>query len=291
MFHSHPRRRGFTLIELLVVIAIIAILAAILFPVFAQAREKARGASCLSNTKQILTGVMMYLQDNDELPSGDPNTGQGTWFMPTGAGSFRPWMEAIDPYIKNTQVWLCPSAPKEVSGYSSIFGTVPAGVKVVAHYVWTPFNRFSYYGGWGGSTKFAGYPNPNPFDCRAGQFAERRCNGLALLGRPAETAFLIEGAFLAYAPYTQAGQSPFAYGSAYSLGAQIPGTVTATAIAGVKQTAARHSDGSNVGFADGHAKFFPAARYHGDASAQRGAGAGAGYAGLPMDQYMQAGEN
>jgi prepilin-type N-terminal cleavage/methylation domain-containing protein len=61
-----PRRSGFTLIELLVVIAIIAILAAILFPVFAQAREKARGAACLSNTKQLTTGFVMYAQDYDE---------------------------------------------------------------------------------------------------------------------------------------------------------------------------------------------------------------------------------
>src|SRR2546425_6224745 len=61
------KRRGFTLIELLVVIAIIAILAAILFPVFAQAREKARGATCLSNLKQIGLGMMMYAQDYDEI--------------------------------------------------------------------------------------------------------------------------------------------------------------------------------------------------------------------------------
>ena len=67
----HRSRRAFTLIELLVVIAIIAILAAILFPVFAQAREKARGAACLSNMKQIGTATMMYAQDNDEyLPYG-----------------------------------------------------------------------------------------------------------------------------------------------------------------------------------------------------------------------------
>src|SRR5439155_20438681 len=60
------KRRGFTLIELLVVIAIIAILAAILFPVFAQARDKARGAACLSNLKQMGMALMMYMQDNDE---------------------------------------------------------------------------------------------------------------------------------------------------------------------------------------------------------------------------------
>jgi prepilin-type N-terminal cleavage/methylation domain-containing protein len=63
---TRHRSRGFTLIELLVVIAIIAILAAILFPVFAQAREKARQASCLSNAKQMSTAVMMYAQDYDE---------------------------------------------------------------------------------------------------------------------------------------------------------------------------------------------------------------------------------
>src|SRR5713226_9655367 len=80
---THPRKRwgklgqaGFTLIELLVVIAIIAILAAILFPVFALAREKARQASCLSNFKQIGTGVMMYVQDWDETY---PNNGSALW--------------------------------------------------------------------------------------------------------------------------------------------------------------------------------------------------------------------
>ena len=62
----HPRTKAFTLIELLVVIAIIAILAAILFPVFAQAREKARAIACMSNMKQIGIGVQMYIQDNDE---------------------------------------------------------------------------------------------------------------------------------------------------------------------------------------------------------------------------------
>jgi prepilin-type N-terminal cleavage/methylation domain-containing protein len=64
---SRTSRRGFTLIELLVVIAIIAILASILFPVFARAREKARQASCVSNAKQIVMGTLMYSQDNDEV--------------------------------------------------------------------------------------------------------------------------------------------------------------------------------------------------------------------------------
>lgn len=99
------RKQGFTLIELLVVIAIIAILAAILFPVFAKAREKARQSACLSNMKQIGTSLAMYAQDYDEgIPCYDPV--RGTSY----AG---PWN--LDPYIKNLQVWQCPSGKKGVS--------------------------------------------------------------------------------------------------------------------------------------------------------------------------------
>jgi len=94
--------RGFTLIELLVVIAIIAILAAILFPVFARAREKARQTSCLSNLKQIGLGIMMYTQDYDEvLPPGSCQPTPG-WYMH--------WQIVIEPYLKNDQIFFCPSA-------------------------------------------------------------------------------------------------------------------------------------------------------------------------------------
>src|SRR5438477_9321964 len=92
-----PRRTGpgFTLIELLVVIAVIAILAGILFPVFAQAREKARAATCLSNCKQMATGVIMYAQDYDEaiLPWLTPMPGavNAQWF----------WTARIQPYLRN----------------------------------------------------------------------------------------------------------------------------------------------------------------------------------------------
>lgn len=98
-------RKGFTLIELLVVIAIIAILAAILFPVFAQAREKARSAQCISNQKQIGTGIMMYTQDYDE------HYPQAYWYKNDagdGAGYVQ-WSGSIFPYIKNAQVFVCPS--------------------------------------------------------------------------------------------------------------------------------------------------------------------------------------
>ncbi len=100
------RRSGFTLIELLVVIAIIAILAAILFPVFAQAREKARGISCLSNMKQLGLGLTQYVQDYDEtMPLinavGGPINGGGRGVMD--------YAVQIMSYVKNEKVFTCPS--------------------------------------------------------------------------------------------------------------------------------------------------------------------------------------
>jgi prepilin-type N-terminal cleavage/methylation domain-containing protein/prepilin-type processing-associated H-X9-DG protein len=114
------RSKGFTLIELLVVIAIIAILAAILFPVFARAREKARQTACLSNVKQIMLGVLMYTSDWDErFP--------GAWAQNTSSNL---WSAAIEPYVKNAQLFQCPSgtyasgwggwdrAPRTMYGYN-----------------------------------------------------------------------------------------------------------------------------------------------------------------------------
>src|SRR5687767_6858142 len=98
---KRPLTRGFTLIELLVVIAIIAILAAILFPVFATAREKARQSQCLSNTKQIGTAITMYHQDYDELMplfwNGEPGAAR------------RSWAGLSQPYVKNWGLYKCPN--------------------------------------------------------------------------------------------------------------------------------------------------------------------------------------
>lgn len=108
------RKRGFTLIELLVVIAIIAILAAILFPVFARAREKARQTACLSNMKQLGLGFMMYSQDYDEtFPGIRFGDGPGqSWPWAVWQGSID-WMgvftHAVQPYIKNRGIFQCPS--------------------------------------------------------------------------------------------------------------------------------------------------------------------------------------
>jgi len=129
------RRRGFTLIELLVVIAIIGILAAMVFPVFARARESARKAVCLSNVKNIALAIQMYLADNnDTLPPIEsrrevqeffdlmgPNIYGGDWEegvacteMPSVANPYLTWVVVLDEYVKNRDVWRCPSAKVEV---------------------------------------------------------------------------------------------------------------------------------------------------------------------------------
>lgn len=148
-------RRAFTLIELLVVIAIIAILAAILFPVFAQARQKARQVACLSNLKQVGTGLMMYTQDYDEVLPGnstlgtngltDPRWPDATtahsaglgeamgWMQPynvANPGTHRIWARDIQPYVKNIQLFRCPQAkPRSTDGpcNNAAAGSNPVG--------------------------------------------------------------------------------------------------------------------------------------------------------------------
>jgi prepilin-type N-terminal cleavage/methylation domain-containing protein/prepilin-type processing-associated H-X9-DG protein len=114
------KKSGFTLIELLVVIAIIAILAAILFPVFAQAREKARSVTCLSNFKQLGSGVLMYMQDYDGAYPlawyGIPQYGFDC---------------VLQPYVKNLKVFECPSnkvTPRYWDGYVTYFNIPPPGI-------------------------------------------------------------------------------------------------------------------------------------------------------------------
>jgi prepilin-type N-terminal cleavage/methylation domain-containing protein/prepilin-type processing-associated H-X9-DG protein len=122
------RRHGFTLIELLVVIAIIGILAAMVFPVFARARESARKSVCLSNVKNIALAIQMYLGDNnDTLPPAEHNADVVHYFSPCAdcnepankANPYLRWAVILDEYTKNRDVWRCPSA-KMVSGASEI---------------------------------------------------------------------------------------------------------------------------------------------------------------------------
>jgi prepilin-type N-terminal cleavage/methylation domain-containing protein/prepilin-type processing-associated H-X9-DG protein len=122
------RRKGFTLIELLVVIAIIAILAAILFPVFARARENARRASCQSNLKQIGLGILQYSQDYDEK------------WVPLRGGGIGSWKQRVQPYVKSTQLFRCPSNTDNTvvpSGdvatatYPELFRSYAANIRII----------------------------------------------------------------------------------------------------------------------------------------------------------------
>jgi prepilin-type N-terminal cleavage/methylation domain-containing protein/prepilin-type processing-associated H-X9-DG protein len=134
------RAKGFTLIELLVVIAIIAILAAILFPVFAKAREKARQSSCLSNLKQIGIGFQMYTQDYDQ------NWIECWYNNATAVGGGYRWQQVVQPYLKNTQVLECPSASNfianEGDGYTAAisYGLNCTGFYAADNYMFWPYS-------------------------------------------------------------------------------------------------------------------------------------------------------
>jgi prepilin-type N-terminal cleavage/methylation domain-containing protein/prepilin-type processing-associated H-X9-DG protein len=150
-----PRDQGFTLIELLVVIAIIAILAAILFPVFAQAREKARAASCLSNTKQIATASTMYVQDYDEqmVPTYQYYDGHSG-----DVNYLRWWYDMIVPYVKNWGVLQCPSGRQfNTSGVTKIDTNAGVGG------VWISYGTCSNnwcVGSFGGAKSYAAVVEP-----------------------------------------------------------------------------------------------------------------------------------
>jgi len=158
------RRAGFTLIELLVVIAIIAILAAMLFPVFARARESARKIQCLSNVKNIALAIQMYLTDYDRLPPREHSAeiqaafndfgGSDSCQYPTYSNPYLRWPVVLDEYVKNSDVWRCPSAGRVPR--TSICPTVPDWWTVTMSHQdeWGCYGSIctaTYPPGWGGN--------------------------------------------------------------------------------------------------------------------------------------------
>jgi prepilin-type N-terminal cleavage/methylation domain-containing protein/prepilin-type processing-associated H-X9-DG protein len=219
--------RGFTLIELLVVIAIIAILAAILFPVFAQAREKARQTGCLNNMKQIGTAAMMYAQDYDEgMPAWS-----SYWAVSPRVGldtADRYWDAVLLPYVKSGNpalsdrggVWHCPSA---------------IGANNLRSY---GYSQVLMRGGWEQSIVGTAYRFPT----------------LPLMDAPAQTIFVGDsgsGGRLAPPWWMQAW-----YDRGATSATRLPGA--ATTANNTWEWPDRHSGGANYVFCDGHAKWLRA---------------------------------
>src|ERR1035438_1129154 len=215
------RRRAFTLIELLVVIAIIAILAAILFPVFAKAREKARQSSCQSNLKQIGLSFAQYISDYDaHYPNANTgNTGQAT---AETSSSWQGWVSnVLAPYIKNTQIFLCPSDTGQ--RWNNGWGT-PSPVTTMDFFVSYGFN----YAGIGNGT------TPSNGNCPGCLYQE------AALVAPAQLAIMWDS----NNRWADGGQNYFTREVADFLANP----------AGGNNLAPRHMGQENYLFADGHVK-------------------------------------
>ena len=242
MKRQKKKAQGFTLIELLVVISIIAVLAAILFPVFARARENARRASCMSNMKQIALGFMMYTQDYDEhypmaayhgaTVNNNPGQQQTDHSMPgyiygvynnSGATMTRyiTWMDLIYPYVKSTQIFECPSYQPNTAVTESTTHN-PNKLHLPSYgYNQAISNWYTYH------QYYCGGPTCNADDVPL---------SMAAVNRPAEVYLVVEY----IDPYswlaTPLRQGQLARGT-------------------TSNTVAPHLDGGNSVFADGHVKW------------------------------------
>jgi prepilin-type N-terminal cleavage/methylation domain-containing protein/prepilin-type processing-associated H-X9-DG protein len=224
ILNQRPRAaRAFTLIELLVVIAIIAILAAILFPVFAQAREKARSAGCLSNLKQVGTALHMYTQDYDEKMPSACSWGKA-WLHGPAATACPPIraanapayiQEFLQPYVKNDGVWYCPSMGRshalDVSNPKEVKTTGQNGTS----YIWNHMPQ-----------------TPVPHGVHKGKKPLAQVSGasMAAIPRPAE--------------------APVMWDMPYWNQLKLPGCAT-----GDPRYQSPHAGGVHVVYADNHAKF------------------------------------
>ena len=255
------RKKGFTLIELLVVIAIIGILAAMLFPVFARAREAARRAVCLNNIKQICLGALMYLNDYDEMfppTATDDPTGVVTSWASGGdywkASAANPWLRhqvLIDDYIKNRDVWDCPSA-KIVELARGVNGPVAlADVDCLGDSI-SP-NQWPFPCDWAGIRLSIGVNR---------RTADKR---LASIPRSSEYAYAFDctnpmGPSLSHVAFADNCAAACMCTSTWVYPIPWPADIQANGVGGwtewLEENTMRHNGGSNIGFADGHAKYF-----------------------------------
>lgn len=230
------RRRGFTLIELLVVIAIISILAAILFPVFARARENSRRTSCLSNVRQIGTGMMMYVQDyNGYFPqlhyTDAINAPEQGYWVPSS--SLWIWQNMVQPYVKSKTMFACPSSPVAGTIYTTNSG---------------PSRRH-----YGANTDIVVTKNSWEADFPP------RTHEVAIVS-PANTYLFMDASNyeVKYQFAASARTKANAHDHSYVPGVctYFPGSDLDASNNQKDCWQGRHFDGVNVGFADGHAKWF-----------------------------------
>jgi prepilin-type N-terminal cleavage/methylation domain-containing protein/prepilin-type processing-associated H-X9-DG protein len=220
IMHSRTASRsGFTLIELLVVIAIIAILASILFPVFGRARENARRSSCLSNLKQIGLGIIQYTQDYDERYPATHWEMDGNRLGYQTRADERGWSYNIQPYLKSTQIFQCPSEPNPPLAATAISDTTGQTTNGYSDYV---YNRLM------------------------GQITATNSSGVSIaeLERASNTVMALDY---------------YSTGSGYSLSGGGTDPLNRAFLppdSSGKGPGLRHLEGINFLFADGHAKWF-----------------------------------
>ncbi|MFN7172202.1 MAG: prepilin-type N-terminal cleavage/methylation domain-containing protein [Fimbriimonadaceae bacterium] len=269
-------KSAFTLIELLVVIAIIAILAAILFPVFAQARSAALQTQSLSSVKQVMTGHILYADANDQ----EQPTRWYAWNEGSASGLAYTMQELLEPYVKSTDVWINPAMSRNVNTYDPT-NLCPRASQpnIVAHYMtmtWAPFN----YWDWFGTIMMGGFPTPTlPSSvladggvCTPSWLAARpwaRCASFPKADEPSRTAVVMPGAIIAYQRPAPAPEAKLKFGSACMAVTGPCHANSSCAASDIQRSKAIQvfRDGSNYGFGDSSARWLSTTNFNANNSA------------------------